>query len=405
MHGAVERLGAAISDGVASVTPMSLSAEQLPEAWPGTWNPLGVTLDEHGANVAVWSEGAHAVDLCLFDEDGRESRIALSETTFHTFHGYVPGMKAGDRYGFRVHGPWDPWRGDRWNSAKLLMDPYARAIEGEYVPHPATRGHVGHDDTVRDDRDSAPYVPRSVVVADDGFDWRGDARLNTPWTQTVIYEAHVTGLTMRHPGVPEHLRGTYAGLAHPASIEHLTRLGVTAVELLPVHHFITEDHVLAPRPDQLLGLQHPRLLRTARRVQLVGHPRPAGHGVQGDGPGAARRRHRGHPRRRLQPHGRGQRARADAELPGHRQRRLLPACSHGRHYADYTGCGNTLDASQPHVLQLIMDSLRYWVTEMHVDGFRFDLASALARSFHDVDMLGIVHVDRSSRTRCCARSS
>jgi len=133
------------------VTPVSLAAEQLPDAWPGTWNPLGVTLDADGANVAVWSEGAHAVDLCLFDEDGRERRIALSETTFHTFHGYVPGMKAGDRYGFRVHGPWDPWRGDRWNSAKLLMDPYARAIEGEYVPHPATRGHVGHDDTVRDD--------------------------------------------------------------------------------------------------------------------------------------------------------------------------------------------------------------------------------------------------------------
>ena len=164
MHGAVEGRGAAIGDGVTPVAPVPLAAERLPDAWPGTWNPLGVTVDANGANVAVWSEGAHAVDLCLFDEDGRERRVALSETTFHTFHGYVPGMKAGDRYGFRVHGPWDPWRGDRWNSAKLLMDPYARAIEGQYTPHPATRGHVGHDDTVRDDQDSAPYVPRSVVV-------------------------------------------------------------------------------------------------------------------------------------------------------------------------------------------------------------------------------------------------
>ena len=147
VHGAVEGLGGAIGDGVASVTPLSLAAEQLPDAWPGTWNPLGVTLDADGANVAVWSEGAHAVDLCLFDEDGRERRVALSETTFHIFHGYVPGMKAGDRYGFRVHGPWDPWRGDRWNSAKLLMDPYARAIEGEYVAapgHPRARGPRRH---------------------------------------------------------------------------------------------------------------------------------------------------------------------------------------------------------------------------------------------------------------------
>jgi isoamylase len=387
VHGAVEGLGDGLGGGVAPVAPLSLAAEQLPDAWPGTWNPLGVTLDAEGANVAVWSEGAHAVDLCLFDEDGRERRVALSETTFHTFHGYVPGMKAGDRYGFRVHGPWDPWRGHRWNSAKLLMDPYARAIEGEYIPHPATRGHVGHDDTVRDDRDSAPYVPRCVVVSDDAFDWRGDVRPNTPWTQTVIYEAHLKGLTMRHPGVPRELRGTYAGLAHPAVIEHLSQLGVTAVELLPIHHFISEDHVLSHGLTNYWGYNtlgffapHAAYSASGSRGQQVTEFKEMVRALHAAGLEVILDVVYNHT------------AEGNEQGPTLNFRGIdnegYYRLSHGRHYADYTGCGNTPDASQPHVLQLIMDSLRYWVTEMHVDGFRFDLASALARSFHDVDMLG-----------------
>ncbi len=199
VHGSVEGVERRVSDGVASVPPLALAAERLPDAWPGDWHPLGVTLRADGANVALWAAGAESVDLCLFDETGRERRVGLTETTFQTFHGFVPGMKAGDRYGFRVDGPWDPWRGDRFNSAKLLMDPYARAIEGDFTPHPATRGHLGHDDLIRDDRDSSPYVPRCVVVGDDAFDWRGDRHPGTPWTETIIYEAHLKGLTKLHP--------------------------------------------------------------------------------------------------------------------------------------------------------------------------------------------------------------
>jgi isoamylase len=346
-----------------------------------------VTVDAGGANVAVRSEGATSVDLCLFDERGMESRVALKESTFHTFHGYVPGLAPGTRYGFRVDGPWDPWRGDRWNHAKLLMDPYARAIEGEYQPHPATRGHAGSDDTARDNRDSAPYVPRCVVVGNDAYDWEGDTHPRTPWTETVIYEAHVKGQTMRHPEVPEHLRGTYAGLAHPASIGHLTKLGVTAVELLPIHHFISEDHLLHHGLVNYWGYNtlgffapHAAYSSSGTRGQqvtefkdMVKALHAAGlevildvvynHTAEGNehGPTLSFRGLDNQGYYRLQ---------------------------HGRRYADYTGCGNTPDAAQPNVLQLIMDSLRYWVTEMHVDGFRFDLASALARSFHDVDMLG-----------------
>ncbi len=374
-------------DGVASVSPVPLSVELLPEAWPGTWNPLGVTLDKAGANVAIWSEGAHSVDLCLFDEAGRERRVPLTESTFHIFHGYVPGMKAGDLYGFRCDGPWDPEQGDRWNHAKLLMDPYAKAIEGEYVAHPAVRGHVGTNDLVRDDHDSAPYVPRCVVVDDGDFDWRGDRHPRTPWTQTVIYEAHLKGLTMQHPGIPPHLRGTYMGLAHPAAIAHLTDLGVTAVELLPIHHFISEDHVLANgltnywgyntlgffAPHAAYSASGSRGEQVTEFKEMVRALHAAGlevildvvynHTAEGDEQGPT-----------LMFRG--------IDNSGYYRLR------DGRRYADYTGTGNTPNASQPHVIQLIMDSLRYWVTEMHVDGFRFDLASALARSFHDVDMLG-----------------
>ncbi len=366
---------------------VNVGHERQPDAWPGTWNPLGVTLDEGGANVAIWAEGASAVDLCLFDEAGAERRVALRESTFHVFHGYVPGMRAGDLYGFRVDGSWDPWQGSRWNPAKLLMDPYARAIHGRYEPHPATRGHVGTDDTMRDDRDSAPHVPRCVVVACEGYDWQGDTRPNTPWTETVIYEAHVRGMTMRHPQVPEALRGTYAGLAHPAVIDHLTRLGVTAIELLPIHEFLPEDHLVASGLVNYWGYNtlgffapHGAYSSSGSRGQQVGEFRDMVRAIHAAGLEVILDVVYNHT------------AEGNEQGPTVSFRGIdndgYYRLRNGRFYADYTGCGNTPDASQPHVLQLIMDSLRYWVTEMHVDGFRFDLASALARSFHDVDMLG-----------------
>ena len=375
------------TDGPASVRYPGRPVLRGPDAWPGAWDPLGVTVDEGGANVALWAADATSVDLCVFDDEGVETRIALRDSTFHVFHGYVPGLRPGTRYGFRVDGPWDPWHGDRSNHDKLLMDPYARAIEGEYVPHPATRGHRGNDDTVRSDADSGPFVPRSVVVGTEPYDWQGDEHPRTPWTETVIYEMHVKGQTIRHPDVPEPLRGTYAGLAHPASIEYLTGLGVTAVELLPIHHFISEDHLLAQGMTNhwgynTLGFFAPHAEYSASGTggeqvtefkDMVRALHAAGlevildvvynHTAEGSerGPTLSLR---------------------GIDNAGYYRLR------DGRHYADYTGCGNTLNASEPHVLQLIMDSLRYWVTEMHVDGFRFDLASALARSFHDVDMLG-----------------
>ncbi len=343
--------------------------------------------DANGANVALWSQGADGVDLCLFDDDGHERRVALAETTSHVFHGYVPGIRAGDRYGFRVHGRWDPWRGERWNSAKLLMDPYARAIDGAYVPHPATRGHAGDDDTVRDDRDSAPYVPRCVVVAEDDFDWGGDKPPRTPWSRTVIYETHVKGQTFRHPGVPHHLRGTYAGLGHPASVEHLTGLGVTAVELLPVHHSISEDHVLQHGLTNYWGYNtlgffapHAGLSASGSRGQQVTEFKQMVRDLHAAGLEVILDVVYNHS------------AESDEHGPTLSFRGIDNDAYYllrdGRQYVDYSGCGNTLAASQPQMLRLIMDSLRFWVTEMHVDGFRFDLASTLARSPHDVDMLG-----------------
>ncbi len=355
-------------------------------AWPGRWSPLGVTHDGLGVNVALWSQGADRVEFCVFDRDGTETRHELAESTFHVFHGYVAGVEPGTEYGFRVHGPWDPEQGHRFNPNKLLIDPYARAITGELVLDPAIYGHVGSDDLVMSHGDSAPFVPRSVVTSN-GFDWSGDRHPRTNWSDTVIYEAHVKGMTAQHPEVPEELRGTYAGLTHPAVIDHLLALGVTAVELLPIHHFVPETGVLERGLVNYWGYNsigylapHAAYAASGTRGQQVNEFKgmvkamhQAGlevildvvynHTAEGNqlGPTLSFR-----------------------GIDNSHYYRL----SQGRFYTDYTGCGNTLDASSPHVLQLIMDSLRYWVTEMHVDGFRFDLASALARSFHDVDMLG-----------------
>ncbi|GAA2818931.1 glycogen debranching protein GlgX [Streptomyces showdoensis] len=370
--------------------------------WPGAPTPLGARCrvgpdGVAGTNFALWSGGAEAVELCLFDADGTETRLELAEPTHEIWHGFVPGVGPGQRYGYRVHGRWDPWTGARWNPAKLLLDPYARAVDGaagnDYrsLP-PEAYGHVRDwpqqhvADTVRDERDSAPYVPKGVVVQDDD-DWSDDRRPKTPWPDSVIYELHVKGFTARHPGIPEHLRGTYAGLAHPAAIEHLVRLGVTAVELLPVHQFAHEDHLLRRGLTNYWG------------YNSIGYFAPhAGYsasGTAGQQVGEFKRMVRAL-------HAAGIEVILDVvynhtaeagelgptlSLKGIDNRGYYRLQSDARRYADYTGCGNTLHVVQPQVLRLITDSLRYWVTEMGVDGFRFDLAAALARSMHDVDML------------------
>ncbi|MFD9288836.1 glycogen debranching protein GlgX [Streptomyces sp. NPDC060030] len=345
-----------------------------------------------GTNFALWAGGAEAVELCLFDERGTETRLPLTELTHEIWHGFVPGVGAGQRYGYRVHGRWDPWTGARWNSAKLLLDPYARAVDGSFTLPPEVYGHVRDwpeqhvADTVRDDRDSAPYVPKAVVVHDDD-DWAEDRRPKTPWADSVIYELHVRGFTKLHPDIPPELRGTYAGLAHPAAIGHLRRLGVTAVELLPVHQFAHEDHLLR------------RGLHNYWGYNSIGYFAPhadyAASGTAGGQVGEFKQMVRAL-------HDAGIEVILDVvynhtaeagelgpmlSLRGIDNRGYYRLQQDARRYADYTGCGNTLHVVQPQVLRLITDSLRYWVTEMGVDGFRFDLAAALARSMHDVDML------------------
>ncbi|MGW2666670.1 glycogen debranching protein GlgX [Streptomyces sp. NPDC001272] len=373
------------------------AAHPGPPVWPGSSHPLGARFHAGpggvpGTNFALWAQGAEAVELCLFDALGTETRCTLTELTHEIWHGFVPGVRPGQRYGFRVHGRWDPWTGARYNPAKLLLDPYARAVDGDFSLPPEVYGHVRDwpqqyiADTVRDDRDSAPFVPKGVVVHDDD-DWADDIRPKTPWADSVIYELHVRGFTMRHPGVPEELRGTYAGLAHPAAVEHLVGLGVTAVELLPVHQFAHEDHLLR------------RGLRNYWGYNSVGYFAPhAGYsasGTTGQQVGEFKRMVKAL-------HAAGIEVILDVvynhtaeagelgptlSLRGIDNRAYYRLQPDQRRYADYTGCGNTLHAGRPHVLRLITDSLRYWVTEMGVDGFRFDLAAALARSMHDVDML------------------
>ncbi|WP_406149023.1 glycogen debranching protein GlgX [Streptomyces anulatus] len=368
-----------------------------PAVWPGAPMPLGARFrvgpdGVAGTNFALWAGGAEAVELCLYDERGTETRCPLTELTHEIWHGFVPGVRPGQRYGYRVHGRWDPWTGARWNAAKLLLDPYARAVDGTFALPPEVYGHVRDwpdqhvADTVRDDRDSAPFVPKGVVVRDDD-DWVEDRRPKTPWADSVIYELHVRGFTKLHPDIPPELRGTYAGLAHPAAIEHLTRLGVTAVELLPVHQFAHEDHLLR------------RGLRNHWGYNSIGYFAPhAGYSASGTAGQQV-----GEFKRMVHAlHEAGIEVILDVvynhtaeagelgpmlSLRGIDNRGYYRLRDDPRRYADYTGCGNTLHVVQPQVLRLITDSLRYWVTEMGVDGFRFDLAAALARSMHDVDML------------------
>jgi isoamylase len=354
--------------------------------WPGHPYPLGASYDGIGTNFSIFSEVAERVELCLF-RNGEEIRVELPEVDGYCWHGYLPDIGAGERYGFRVYGPWAPEHGLRCNPAKLLLDPYAKAIEGAVEWDEAVFPYRFDDPDTPDERDSAPFVPRSVVV-NPYFDWGNDHPPRTPLHKTVIYETHVKGFTIRHPEIPAEIRGTYAALAHPRSIEYLQKLGVTAVELLPVHQFIHDWHLVqrglrnywgynsigyfAPHNEYSSGDQIGRQVQEFKQMVKALHE--AGievildvvynHTAEGNhlGPMLSFK---------------------GIDNPAYY--RLVP--DDPRFYMDYTGTGNSLNMRHPHVLQLIMDSLRYWILEMHVDGFRFDLAATLARELHDVDRL------------------
>jgi glycogen operon protein len=350
--------------------------------------PLGALYDGAGTNFSVFAGGADAVDLCLYADDGSEEWVALAEVDGGCHHAYIPGVGQGQRYAYRVHGPWDPAAGYRYNAKKLLLDPYATAIEGSVRWDEAVFTYrFSAPDASSNDADSAPFMPRSIVTSP-YFDWGTDHPPRRPWDETIVYELHVKGFTMRNPRVPEELRGTYAGIAHPASVEYLTDLGVTAVELLPVHQFVHDAHLLERGLRNYWGYNsigflapHNEYSSSGERGQqvqefkaMVKTLHEAGievildvvynHTAEGNHLGPT------------------------LSFKGFDNAAYYRLVDGDRaHYYDTTGTGNSLNMRHPNVLQLIMDSLRYWAGEMHVDGFRFDLAATLARQFHEVDRL------------------
>ncbi|WP_395296645.1 glycogen debranching protein GlgX [Kitasatospora hibisci] len=356
------------------------------QVWPGKPYPLGATYDGAGTNFAVFSESADRIELCLLAEDGSETAVELRETDAFVRHAYLPGVQPGQRYGFRVHGPYNPGLGQRHNSAKLLLDPYAKAMSGHIDWDESVYGyHFGAPER-RNDLDSAPHTMHSVVI-NPYFDWGTDRPPRTDYHRTVVYEAHVKGLTRLHPGIPEEIRGTYAGLAHPAVIEHLAKLGVTAIELMPVHQFV-RDHRLRD-----LGLAnywgyntigffapHSSYSSTGDRGQQVQEFKSMVKALHAAGIEVILDVVYNHTAE-------GNHLGPTLSLRGLDNVSYYRLAQDQRFYEDTTGTGNSLLMRSPHVLQLIMDSLRYWVTEMHVDGFRFDLAATLARQFHEVDRL------------------
>ncbi|MEN4446289.1 glycogen debranching protein GlgX [Mycobacterium sp. SM3041] len=357
------------------------------EVWPGKAYPLGATYDGVGTNFAVFSEAAERVELCLFADDGTETRVVLPEVDGFIWHGFLPDVVPGQHYGYRVHGPYDPAAGQRCNPNKLLIDPYAKAIDGEFRWDQSLFGYNFGDEDSRNDDDSAARMPKSVVI-NPYFDWGNDRPPQRAYADSVIYETHVKGLTQLHPDVPERDRGTYAGVAHPAIIDHLKSFGVTAVELMPVHHFANDSVLIdkglsnywgyntigffAPDPKYTSGVtpggqvqEFKAMVRDLHQADIeVILDVVYNHTAEGNhlGPTLSFR-----------------------GIDNAAYYRLVDGDQ--KFYMDYTGTGNSLNAGHPHALQLIMDSLRYWVTEMHVDGFRFDLASTLAREFYDVDRL------------------
>ncbi|HBE17422.1 MAG TPA: glycogen debranching enzyme GlgX [Cyanobacteria bacterium UBA11159] len=369
--------------------------------WPGQAYPLGSSWDGKGTNFALFSEHATGVELCLFDEENRETRLPLTEVDNFIWHGYIPGIGPGQRYGFRVYGPYAPNGGHRFNPHKLLIDPYSKALDGDLI-HGSELFGYNLQDPIRDlsfcDADDAHLVPKSVVI-DDAFDWDDDELLHIPFHETIIRETHVRGFTKLHPDIPPELRGTYAGMAHPAAISYLQSLGITAVELLPVHQFLAcPGHLVDKGLKNYWGYDSinyftPHFAYSSDRTlggpvrefkQMVKALHAAGievildvvynHTGEGNhfGPTLSLR-----------------------GIDNATYYRLVE--ENPRYYKDYTGCGNSLNVPHPQVLKLIMDSLRYWILAMHVDGFRFDLASVLARESHAVDNLAaffdIIHQD------------
>jgi glycogen operon protein len=365
--------------------------------WPGSAYPLGATYDGTGTNFALFSEVAQRVELCLFDEAGTETRLDLPERDAFVWHGYLPNVGPGQRYGFRVHGSYDPENGQRCNASKLLLDPYAKAVDGDIDWAQACFSYTWGDEESLNEEDSGPHMSKSVVISP-FFDWDNDRHPRTPYSETIIYEAHVKGLTQTHPGIPEEIRGTYAAVAHPVMIEHYKKIGVTAIELMPVHQFVHDSHLadrgmrnywgyntigfFAPHNDYSSSGTRGQQVQEFKAMVKALHAEGLevildvvyNHTAEGNhmGPTLSFR-----------------------GIDNANYYRLVDEDK--RHYYDTTGTGNTLLMRSPHVLQLIMDSLRYWVTEMHVDGFRFDLASSLARQFHEVDRLSaffdLVHQD------------
>jgi len=362
--------------------------------WTGTPYPLGATWDGAGVNFAIFSENATGVELCLFAPDRGEDRVRMVERTDNVWHCYLPEARPGQRYGYRVDGPHDPGQGHRFNPHKLLLDPYTKRIDGALRWDDALFGYpVGGPDDQRDDRDSAPYLPR-CVVANEAFVWGHDRQLQTPWERTLIYELHVKGFTQRHPEVPEELRGTYAGLASFPAIEYLQSLGVTAVELLPVHHRINDRHLVERGLSNYWGYNTISFFAPDSRFSATGE-------AVSEFKTMVKRLHEAGIEVILDVvynhTGEGNHQGPTLSFRGIDNAAYYRLAGDRRYYVDYTGTGNTLNATHPRTLQLIMDSLRYWISEMHVDGFRFDLASTLARELHDVDRLGsffdIVHQD------------
>lgn len=372
--------------------------------YPGTPYPIGATWDGEGVNFALHSDNATAVELCLFDVEHGEKetkRIFLPEHSHQVWHGYIKGLAPGQLYGFRVHGPYDPVNGHRFNPNKVLIDPYAKAIAGVVEWHESLFGYDFHSadkDLSFNELDSAPYIPKAVVIDDSAYDWEGDKRSRVSYHNSIIYELHVKGFTMLNPEIPEEIRGTYAALAHPVTINYLKNLGVTTVELMPVHQFVN-DHTLIQKklnnywgynsigffaPDVRYASATHRGGQVSEFKDMVKAMHKAGievildvvynHTAEGNEMGPTL---------------------SFKGIDNATYYRLTEL--NKRYYMDYTGTGNTLNANLPNVLRLMMDSLRYWVEDMHVDGFRFDLASTLARELHEVNRLSaffdIIHQD------------
>ncbi|MBC5774776.1 glycogen debranching protein GlgX [Pontibacter sp. KCTC 32443] len=372
------------------------------QIYPGNPYPLGATWDGEGVNFALYADNATGVELCLFDDVTSEQesvKIKMVERTHQIWHTYLPDVGPGQLYGYRVQGPYEPTQGHRFNENKLLLDPYAKAISGAVEWHDSLFGYkVGDpaEDLSFSETDSAPYIPKAVVI-DPNFDWQGDKPPKTPYHKSIIYETHVKGFTYLHPEIPENIRGTYAGLAHPVTIDYLKNLGVTAIELMPVHHFIKDRHLAEKGLTNYwgynsIGFFAPDVRYTSSGTlgeqvvefkNMVKEFHKAGievildvvynHTAEGNHMGPT------------------------LSFKGIDNASYYRLAEDSRYYMDYTGTGNTLNSSLPSVLRLIMDSLRYWILEMHVDGFRFDLASTLARELHEVDRLGsffdIIHQD------------